>query len=101
MSSSVRPSSITRFKSMVKSCPFFRVNFLRPLTFDRAVDINPAARFLADSFDRENDSGMIVILLFERGFYGVGELAAGPSLCRHQSDVGNLQFAIVVHTKML
>src|SRR5882762_9457493 len=83
------------------SVTFIRGNFLRALTFDRTVDINPTARFLAYSFDRKNDSGTIVILLFERGSYGVGELAAGPSLCRHQSYVGNLQFAIVVHTKML
>ena len=57
-------------------------NFLRPLPFDRPVNINFAARFFADVIDRDDDRGVIVIFPLERGLDGIGQLFAGlPAAC--------------------
>ena len=56
---------------------FVRRNFLRPLALDRTVNINSAARFLADVIDRDNDRGVIIIFLFQSGLDRVGQLLAG------------------------
>src|ERR1700730_18154999 len=80
---------------------FIRGNFLRALCLDRTVDIDSASRFFADPVHSQNDSRMIIIFSLEQSLDRVSEFLAGPALGRHQADVRNLQFAVVVFPKTL
>src|SRR5437867_199214 len=82
--------------------PLRHVNLIvRPLCFDLSVKVNAAAGLFTYAVERQNNGGVIIILLLQRALDRVGEIFASFSLRRDEPDIGNLQLAAVVDAQPL
>ena len=83
------------------SVNLIRWNLLRSLSFNGAINVNPAPRFVTYPVDRQDDRSMVVIFPLQRRLNGVSKLSTGSALSGDEANIRHFEFAIIIDSKVL